>query len=274
MGPDLERAVPEGFLLGIRELGESALVVAVVILLVLHLGREGDRSALRNLMVVTVVLVSITVAWMLVSGVRLSDQVEDIVEGGLMLGAAATVLIAIHGLRLGRNGRSHTAGRLGLVLGLGVLLVVMREFPETIVQVADEAGPAGASAFVGLFAGLIVAAAISVGVILALAALPWRALSILFAGMILFGAGLSSRAVEELATAGLIAAGAELWDASTVLPHTNGVGRWLRTLAGYDDRPALWQVSAWLFYLLGAAWVATAGRSRVGLRRPQRPAVR
>ena len=266
--------MPESFLLGIRELGESALVVAVALLLTRRLGRQGDRSALRSLMAVTLVLVSITVSWMLVSGVRLSDQIEDIVEGALMLSAAGTVLIAIHRLGLGRDGTSDSGGRFGLVLGLGVLLVVMREFPETVVQVADAAPPAGASAYVGLVAGLMVAAAISVGVILALAALPWRTLSILLVGMILFGAGLTSRAVEELASAGLIAAGADLWDLSAVLPHSHGVGRWLRVVVGYDDRPALWQATGWLVYVIGAVWVATAGRARAELRRPQRPAVR
>jgi high-affinity iron transporter len=150
---------------------------------------------------------------------------------------------------------------LGVVLGVAVLLEIVREVPETGIEIVDAAGTSLLPNAAAMLAGMAVAAGVAVVLALALARVPWRyARLTLLLGMLVLGAALCSRAVEELASAGLVAAGTPLWDLSEALAHSHGIGRWLRMFTGYSDRPSVAEGLAWAGYVVVAVSIIVRSR--------------
>jgi high-affinity iron transporter len=80
--------------------------------------------------------------------------------------------------------------------------------------------------------------------------------------LLLFAAGLLSRAAHEFAEAGLLPALVErVWDASSVLPESSGLGAVLRALFGYTEAPSLLELLVYVGYI---ALVVVLVRTGIG----------
>jgi high-affinity iron transporter len=82
----------------------------------------------------------------------------------------------------------------------------------------------------------------------------------------LLAAGMAAQAVQYLDAAGVInVLGRQLWDSSPWLPQDGIIGRMLRTLIGYTDRPTELQLIAYLATLTvmaALAWLSAPTRTR------------
>jgi hypothetical protein len=237
-------------------------VLAGATYVVRRLGTAADDRGLRVLTVGATALALMVLTAMLVLRVRLSQDAEDVLEAAFMIATSAVLLVTTHHVARRRRRRVIASpDHLGVVLGAAVLFEILREVPETGVEIVDAAGTNLMPNVAAMLAGMVAAAGVAVALALALARVRWRyARPALLLGMAVLGAGLSSRAVEELASAGLVAVGPLLWDLSEALEHSHGIGRWLRMFTGYSDRPGVAEGLAWAGYVVAAASIV--GRSR------------
>jgi high-affinity iron transporter len=143
------------------------------------------------------------------------------------------------------------------VLGLGLLAftAVIREGIETALfllgQTTAAAGE-GLSVVLGAVVGLLIAA--SIGVLIFRAGLRLN-LSTFFnvtgAALVVIASGLLSYGVHEFIEVGVLPGlVTPLYDLSGLLPHTEGIGQFLRAIVGYSSTPELTTLLAQSAYLL------------------------
>jgi FTR1 family protein len=170
-----------------------------------------------------------------------------------------------HGAELARElravGHDVQAGTRPLhVLAIAVGLAVLREGSEValflygIAAGGTRPAPLLAGAALGLAAGTAVGALMYLGLL----RIPARHLfSVTGWLIVLLAAGLAGQAASALVQAGLLPGLVEpLWDTSALLPERGAIGQLLHVLIGYDDRPSLTQVIAFIATLLGIAGLA------------------
>ena len=270
-----------GFLIGLREGVEAALIVGII---VAYLVRTGNRDRLPLVWLGTTGAIAASVllgALLFVTVGSLEEPYEQLFEGAAMLLAAGVVTWMLFWMR--RQARAvrgaletDVARSLGTggALGLAVLafVAVVREGIETalfLFSLVTAAGPATdgdpAAVLAGAAAGLLAAAAIGYLVYRGSARLDlstffvWTGVALIFVA-----AGLVSRAVHEFAEIGLIAIGTQTaFDVSDVLPQASGVGQFLRAALGYSSQPEVVTVAAYLAYLIPVLYLYL---------RPARPA--
>jgi high-affinity iron transporter len=175
-----------------------------------------------------------------------------------ILGLAAVMLtwhnvwMARHGRELAAElravGQAVVAGSKSLLgLAIVVAVAVLREGVEVVLFlygiVASEGG-SGAGVLAGGLAGLVAGAAVGALAYFGLLNIPGRYLFAVTSFMIAFlAAGMALQATAFLEQANAVTAlGTVVWDTSRYLPDTSIVGRALRTLLGYSDRPTALQL--------------------------------
>jgi high-affinity iron transporter len=255
-----------GFLLGLREGIEAALIVSIVLA---FLAKTGNRASFPSvwLGVGLAVAFSIVVgAGLFLTGQQLEGTAEQLFEGSAMVLAVGVLTWMIFWMRRQAAGIRRTlesqvdeavASGSGLALVALAFLAVGREGLETALFLLAAASASGALEAVG--GGLLgIGAAVVVGWGIYRGS-RWFDLRTFFriSGvlLIIFAAGLLSHGVHEFTEAGLLPLSATAWDTSAVLPHGEGVGQWLRTLVGYSATPTVLEVVVWAGYLaLALAW--------------------
>jgi high-affinity iron transporter len=198
--------------------------------------------------------------------------------------AIAVVMLGWHNVWMAQHGRELAAelkatghavasGKRTLIaLSAVVGIAVLREGFEVVLflygkMIADNSS--WWEIFGGGAIGLIGGAALSLALFAGLVIIPPRYLFATTNILIAFlAAGMASQCVHYLDQAGIVnVLGGTLWDTSAILPADSILGRILRTVIGYDDRPSILQA---IVYLLTLA--AIFGAMRVFAPTAARPA--
>ena len=188
---------------------------------------------------------------------------------------AAVVMLMWHAAWMSRHGReiamemaavgaAVTAGRRPMTaLCVVVGLAVLREGAEVVLFLYGilAGGASGSSLFVGGMLGLAAGAAFTALTYYGLVSIPTRHIFAVTTVLIaLLAAGMAAQAVQYLDSAGVInVLGGQLWDSSPWLPQDGIIGRILRALIGYTDRPTELQLITYLATLAAMAaltWLA------------------
>ncbi|TZF91834.1 FTR1 family iron permease [Cognatilysobacter lacus] len=198
---------------------------------------------------------------------RVSNAVEgmgqELLNAGIL--TAAVVMLAWHAIWMARHGRelARQMTSVGAAVAGGarpiralmfvVAFAVLREGSEVVLFLlgmgasGTNAGAMAAGGVVGVAAGVAVGVALYRGLL----GIPIRHFFTATNWMVLLlAAGLSSQAARYLIQADwLPALGDRVWDTSRLLSNESLAGQALRTLIGYDARPAGLQL---LFYAMTA----------------------
>jgi high-affinity iron transporter len=175
----------------------------------------------------------------------------------------AVVMLTWHNVWMARHGReiatemltlgkavaagSRTLFALAMVVGIAIL----REGSEVVLFlygiVASEGGWSSGILLGGLL-GLALGALVSVLTYLGLLRIPGRYLFAVTSLMIAFlAAGMAAQAIGFLEQANMVTAFSTiLWDSSGILSDSSLLGKVLRTLIGYNDRPTGMEVAIYL----------------------------
>jgi len=209
---------------------------------------------------------------------ELASGVGQEIFNATVLGIAV-VMLAWHNLWMSSHGAALAASARGVggeirdgrrecsVLLIVVGLAVLREGSETVLFLYGIAATDGGASWSMLAGGLAgIAAGIGVGyaVYAGLLRVPLRWFFTATGILVLFlAAGMASQAARFLIQADVLPGLATpLWDTSALLPQTSIPGTLLRSLVGYEDRPAGMQIVVFVlvFVVIGAGmkWLNTA----------------
>ena len=261
-------ALSSGFLTGLREGVEAALIIAIICA---YLARTGNRQAFRPVFAGAGLAIGLSLVLgiaLYVTVGALEEPYEQLFEAAtLMLAAAVVTWMLFWMRRQARSVKSELHGAVDRALdqgSIGALAVlafvaVIREGLETSLFLVGQANSADSGAIwvvVGAVIGLAVAAVLGVGFyegsrrINLATFFRWTGVALVF-----IAAGLLSTAVHELLEIGVIPFGSEtLFDLSAVLPHDADsgtiVGPFLRALFGYSSTPEITTFVVWLTYVV------------------------
>jgi len=214
---------------------------------------------------------------------ELASGVGQELFNAAVLGIAVAMLawhnlwMSSHGAALAANARSvggaiRDGRRECSVLMIIVGLAVLREGSETVLFLYGIAASEGGASWPMLIGGLAgIAAGITVGYALyaGLLRIPLRWFFAATGILVLFlAAGMASQAARFLIQADVLPSLANpLWDTSALLPQTSLLGTLMRSLMGYEERPAGMQI---VFYVL-VLIVIGSGMKWFNSSRPERP---
>jgi len=244
-----------GFLIGLREGVEAALIVAIVLAYVVRTG-NGRHIPKIWLGSGVAVILSVVLGLLIFNTVgSFEEPYEQVFEGSAMLLAAIVVTWMLFWMRRqSMNLRGELQAAVDRVLsegtawGLAVLAftAVIREGVETALFLAGQATSAetgAGSVLVGAILGLGVAVLIGWGFYRGSRAIDlrrffrWTGIALVF-----IAAGLLSHAVHEFIevaeSSGVAVIGSQTaFDISAVLSHDDGIGQFLRAIFGYSASP-------------------------------------
>jgi high-affinity iron transporter len=266
-------------LLTTREGLEASLIVGIVLA---YLAKTDNRDRFRVIWAGTAaaILVSIVTGAALFFTVgELEGRSEKIFEGAAMLSAVAVLTWMVFWMRKQARhikgeleARIASAAAAGSVVGLAsvVFFAVLREGWETalfLFAISESSSPVSTS--IGAAVGLIISVSLGVALFMGSRRLNLRqfftATGIL---LIVFAAGLLAHATHELQEASLLPQTIEhVWNTNAIVSEDSSVGKFLKTLFGYNGNPSLLEVAVWLAYLAGT--LVFFLRPLVGLRRPE-----
>jgi high-affinity iron transporter len=212
---------------------------------------------------------------------ELASGVGQELFNAMVLGIAV-VMLAWHNLWMSSHGAALAASARGVggeirdgrrecsVLLIVVGLAVLREGSETVLflyGIAATDGGASWSMLAGGLAGIAAGIAVGYAVYAGLLRVPLRWFFTATGILVLFlAAGMASQAARFLIQADVLPSLATpLWDTSALLPQTSIPGTLLRSLIGYEDRPAGMQI---IFFVLVFV-VIGAGMKWLNAARPQ-----
>lgn len=255
-------------LLTFREGLEAAVILSI---LLAFLRKAGERDLPRYVLYAALAAAATSIAAGIVvfeTTGELTGRAEQLFEGTVMIVAAVVIT---HVWRHSRNVRRQYEERTTAAVAstsarraifMTAFVVVLIEGLEIVLflraTVADSAG----SVLVGGVIGLALAAAVGLAVY---QANRLRDAILLFyivgAALIVLAAGLLAHGVHEFQEAGLIPIVREnVWNMNGILNEQEGVGKFLRSLLGYNGNPELLEVIVWVSYLTVAAWYFQAIR--------------
>jgi len=260
-----------GFVTGLREGVEAALIVAII---AGYLARTGEARRIPTVLLgaATAVGVSIAVgAGIFVFVGELEEPYEQMLEAATMLLAAGIVTWMLFWMkRQSRGMASDLHARVDRALDHGgmwgltflAFTAVIREGIETAIFLIGQASAArdtgGAGGVVlGALLGLGAAVGIGYAVYAGSRRIDLRLFFRISGVLLIFiAAGLLSRAVHELAEIGVITvATQQAFDLTAVLPHNEGVGMFLRAMFGYSATPELVTFAVWITYVVVVLWL-------------------
>lgn len=254
-----------GLLTGLREGVEAALIVGIIAGYLVKIGR-GDRLFVIWTGVGLAVLASALIgAGIFATFGALEGAAEKAFEATAMLVASAVVTWMLFWMRrqaASLSGELREGIDRALVsaplLGLGGLAftAVIREGIETsLFLIGQAAAVASNGAGAWVFFGAVVGLAIAVGIGAAIFKFGTRLnLQRFFqwtgAALIVIAAGLLSHGVHELIGLGLLPPLAtDVYNLTAALPDTEGIGLFLRAVAGYSAAPELLTLAVHVAYL-------------------------
>ncbi len=253
-------------LLTFREGLEAALVVGIILSYLSQIG-HADRRAWVWAAVGAATALSFGLALGLqIIGAELEGQAEYIFEGVAMLLAVVVLTWMVFWMRyqaraikgsLEAEVRVAVRQRHNWALFSMAFLAVFREGVETaLFLTAASLVSGGVTTWNGGVIGLACAAAAGWAIYTSAARLNVRRFFDVTSVLLLaFAAGLLAHGIHELQEAGWLPVVIEhVWDLKPVLDDGSTAGSLLRTLAGYNDNPALIEVIGYLAY-----WVTALG---------------
>lgn len=261
-------ALTAGFLTGLREGVEAALIVAIILAYLVRTG-NGAQVGKVWLGAGAAILVSVVVGAIIFTTVgAFEEPYEQIFEGVAMLVAAAVVTWMLFWMRrTAANLRGELHARIdravteGAVLGLAVLAftAVIREGIETALFLVGQVTSAEAGApsvLVGALLGIV--AAVVIGWIFYTgsrrinlrAFFQWTGVALVF-----IAAGLLSHGVHEFIEVGEfygieVIGSQTAYDISAILSHEEGIGQFLRAIFGYSASPEVLTLAVHVAYLV------------------------
>lgn len=253
-----------GLLTGLREGVEAALIVGIIASYLVKTGRA-DRLTSVWIGVIAAVISSAAIG--LVAFVALGSlqgAAEKIIAGTTSLLAVVILTYMLFWMRkqavsMGadlRKGVDRAVTSTSIVgLTLLAFTAVIREGIETALfllgQTTAAAGE-GLAVVAGAVLGLIAAAGIGLLIFRAGLRLNLSAFfNITGAALVVIASGLLSYGVHEFIEVGLLPGlVAPVYDISAVLPHTEGIGQFLRAIVGYSATPELTTLLAQGAYLI------------------------
>ncbi len=262
-------ALTTGFLIGLREGVEAALIVAIVLAYVVRTGNARHIPKIW-LGAGAAATVSVAIGLLIFSTVgSFQEPYEQVFEGSAMLLAAVVVTWMLFWMRRqSMNLRGELQAAVDRVLGEGTawglailaFTAVIREGVETALFLAGQATSAdtgAASVLVGAVVGLGGAGLIGWGFYRGSRAIDlrrffrWTGIALVF-----IAAGLLSHAVHEFlevaAIAGVSVIGSQTaFDISRVLSQDDGIGQFLRAIFGYSSSPEILTLLVHLGYIVG-----------------------
>ena len=283
------KVVGEAFLITLREGFEAALIVAIVLAAV----RRRDTGRLARwiwLGTGAALVLSIVAGWILHVTIDDLEGVARLRTFALICIAAAALLTwMIFWMRKhARSLKSELEGQVDAAIGQSAIalagvafLAVAREGLETaLFLISTTTGDSDTNVLIGALLGLAIAVGLGVAVYHGSRVIPLRAFfQVTGVLIIMFAAGLLSRAVQFLQAAG---------DLETInnaaynltmfhwLTVDSEVGKFLAGIFGWDPRPSVEQVVVYLLYLVPALVAFFWGTSRPVRPRdaadPERPA--
>jgi high-affinity iron transporter len=264
-------AILGGFVAGLREGVEAALIVAII---ASYLARTGEARRIPRVLLGAGAAIGVSLAAGLAIFAfvgELRSPYEQLLEAATMILAAVIVTWMLfwmkrqsRGIRGELHARVDRALDDGGMWGLTLLAftAVIREGIESAVFLLGQASAARDSGgtggvLLGALAGL--AAAVGVGYMIYAGSrridlrLFFRATGIL---LIFIAAGLLARAVHELAEVGVLTIATQpAYDLTGVFPDGTGVGMFLRALFGYSAQPEVAAVVVWVTYVAVVLWL-------------------
>jgi high-affinity iron transporter len=257
-------AFSSGFVTGLREGVEAALIVSIILA---YLARTGNARHFAKIWLGTAAAVAVS----LITGVaivvtvgELQSPSEQIFEGLTLLVATGVVTWMLFWMRRQARavkGELHAAvDRVlteGGMWGLAAVAftAVIREGVETAVFLGAQvtaADTASWSVLFGALVGLLLAVVIGYGFyrgsrrIQLATFFRWTGIALIF-----IAAGLLSHAVHEFIEIGVIRFGTQTaFDISSLLPHESGIGQFLSALFGYTSTPEVLTLGVWVAYLV------------------------
>jgi high-affinity iron transporter len=270
------------FLVMLREGVEAAIIVAI---LLAYLDRIGRRSESRwiwagTAAAIVVSIVAGIVLWNTVGG--LEGDAEEFVEGAIALFAAGLLTWMIFWMgQQAQNLQGHIHSQVDTAIAAGgattlaaiAFVAVLREGIESsLFLIATTVGTEPSSTqIIGGLLGLVAAIVIGILFYAGSSRIDIRAFFRLTGVLIiLFAAGLVSKAVHEFQELGLLPTVSEhVWDLGILDPSAGTTERFLGSLFGWTPHPSLLMAVAYTAYLVPVLIVflrMTAPR----VRRPER----
>ena len=260
-------SVVAGFVTGLREGVEAALIVSIILA---YLAKTGNRQHFTKIWIGTFSAIALS----LILGVvifftvgELESPYEQLFEAGAMLLAASVLTWMLFWMRRqARSVRGELQAAVDRVLssgsgwGLALLafMAVVREGVETALFITgqvfaastEEAGELSivVGAVLGLLAAAVLGWLIYVGARRINYGTFFRVTGIV---LVFIAAGLVANAMHELIEIGVITFATQpLFDLTGILPQDSGLGQILHALFGYRSTPELITAVAYLAYLI------------------------
>jgi high-affinity iron transporter len=259
-----------GFLIGLREGLEAALIVGLVLGILAQMKQERFRNVIWAGVAAAIVLSLVAAGILRWLGTSLEGTAEELFEGAMMLLAAGVLTWMIFWMqrqsRTYQNGlesnvrRAMQSGQVRALFGIA-FIAVLREGIETALfltataMVADER-----QVFMGAVLGI--AAAVLFGWVLFSATIRLnlrRFFLVTSFLLILFAAGLFAHGIHEFIEAGWLPAFIDpIWNLNPILDESSFTGSMLKALFGYNGNPSLTESLAYVLYLatilMGIRW--------------------
>ena len=251
------------FLVTLREGVEMALIVAILLGYLRSIGQQKHfREVWIGVGVAAVICLVVAVVLELASK-EMDKATLEAFEGFTML--FAVVILTGMSFWMQRTARSMSAGlkaHMDRALSGGSLAAVVllasssvgREGLETTLFLFAGSSTAGSGAgfiFGGLL-GFAVAAAIGAAIYHGGRWFPMkRFLQVSSIAVLILAAGLLSNSINALFGSGLLSnVGSRPWDTDGIISITSDLGKFLKTLFGYDSAPSMLQIVAYWSYLV------------------------
>ncbi|MHA1220324.1 MAG: FTR1 family iron permease [Candidatus Heimdallarchaeota archaeon] len=260
------------FLITLRESIEAALIIGILLTYVKKIGHKELR---KDIWIGTsvAILTSIGAALAFYFTIGGLNQFEEIIEGFAMIFAAIILTwMIIWMMKTGKDVKSKLEKKIDLSVNNGqrfgliflAFISVAREGIETVlfmvgvIAVEESVATILWSGFAGIAVSLVIAVAIF-----------WSGQKINlkqffnFTGaiLIIFAAGLFIHGLHEFQELGWFGSDSSflqriIWDTSSILnDKTAELGKFLRALIGYQDKPTWLELIAYIVYLIGITLV-------------------
>lgn len=270
------------FLVMLREGVEAAIIVAILLAYLDRIGRRSDSRWIwaGTAAAIVVSIVAGIVLWNTVGG--LEGDAEEFVEGAIALFAAGLLTWMIFWMgQQAQNLQGHIHSQVDTAIAAGgattlaaiAFVAVLREGIESsLFLIATTVGTEPSSTqIIGGLLGLVAAIVIGILFYAGSSRIDIRAFFRLTGVLIiLFAAGLVSKAVHEFQELGLLPTVSEhVWDLGILDPSAGTTERFLGSLFGWTPHPSLLMAVAYTAYLVPVLIVflrMTAPRAR----RPER----
>lgn len=251
-----------------REGLEAAIILSIVLT---FLKKAGELELPRYVAYAAILAAAVSAVVGLIvfeTTGSLTGRAEQLFEGTTMIAAA---IVITHVWRQSSNVRRQYEQKLTTGLGgssarraifVTAFLAVLIEGLEIVLFLRASVQEGVGGVFVGGVIGL--ALAVGVGLVLYQTNRLRDAVLLFYvigAMLIVLAAGLLAHGIHEFQEAGVLPMLREnVWNTNGIVNEQVGVGKFLRSLLGYNGNPELLEVIAWVTYLAVAGWYFQAGR--------------